>query len=223
MSTKKVVAHAFLDPARPFDRYHHYYARAKLATDPVYRGVLQALQGCEAPLLDVGCGIGLLLHAMRAAGRDLAYLGVDLDPRKIDTARDAMARAQLAGASFECGDAAAGLPPHAGSVAILDVMQFLPDHAAREALLAAAIARVRADGRLVIRTGLADGSTRAGITRVVDRLSNLWGWMRTGPDRYPEREWLQQRLADAGFLVRFSPLSGNTPFNNWLVVAQRNT
>ncbi len=217
----RAIARAFLDPARPFDRHHYYYARSKLATDPLYAGVLDALEGDREPLLDVGCGIGLLLHVLRAEGRDVAYRGIDLDARKIAQAQAALTRAGLRDAVFMLGDAATGLPAHAGSVAILDVFQFLPDAAARESLMADALARVAPGGRLVLRTGLADGSTRAGITRLVDWLSSRWGWMRSSPDRYPERAWLEARLQEAGFDARITSLSGRTPFNNWLVLATR--
>ncbi|MGY0504906.1 class I SAM-dependent methyltransferase [Luteimonas sp. e5] len=219
----RAMARAFLDPQRPFDRHHYYYARSKLATDPLYDGVLDALQGCDAPLLDIGCGIGLLLHALRAAGRDMPYHGTDLDPRKIAQARAGMARAGLENAQFSQGDAGAGLPAHSGSVALLDVLQFLPDDAARSELLKQIIARLAPGGRLVMRTGLADGSPRAGFTRLVDRLSALWGWMPIRPSRLPQRDWLEQALRDAGLQPEFTLWRGRTPFNNWLVVAERGT
>ena len=54
----RAIARAYLDPARPFDRHHYYYALSKLATDPLYDGVCDALRGRDLPVLDVGCGIG---------------------------------------------------------------------------------------------------------------------------------------------------------------------
>lgn len=217
----RAIARAFLDPARPFDRHHYYYALSKLATDPLYDGVCDALRGRSLPVLDIGCGIGLLLHRMRADGIASAYLGSDFDGRKIGQAEAARLRAGLADARFELGDATAALPAHTGDVCLLDVLQFLPDDASQEALLEAAIARVAPGGKLVLRTGLTDGSARAGLTLLVDRLSALWGWMRARPTRYPRLEELRERFQCHGLRAQFSPLHGNTPFNNYLVVAER--
>ena len=45
--------------------------------------------------------------------------------------------------------------------------------------------------------------------------------MQEVPKRYPTRAELESRLGAAGLRVDFRPLYGNTPFNNWLVVAER--
>lgn len=217
----RAIARAFLDPARPFDRHHYYYALSKLATDPLYDGVCDTLRGRSFPVLDVGCGIGLLAHRMRADGIASHYIGTDFDARKIKYAESGRQRSDLANARFEVGDAASGLPAHSGDVCILDVLQFLPDTASQDALLESVIARLAPGGKLIIRTGLTDGSARAGITVLVDRLSALWGWMRARPQRYPSLEELRMRFERHGLQSEFSPLHGNTPFNNWLVVAEK--
>jgi 2-polyprenyl-3-methyl-5-hydroxy-6-metoxy-1,4-benzoquinol methylase len=214
------IARAFL-PARWYgNRYHYYYSRAKLRSDPLYPGVVEALRGSRAPLLDLGCGIGLLSHALRVAGVDIAYRGVDNDAAKIAQAMQAAARAGLQEVAFEVIDLAQGLPAHSGSVAILDVLQFVPVDA-QDAVLDATISRIAEGGVLVIRTGLDDGSTRARTTRHIDAFSRALGWMNTGPKRYPDAEALRARLEAAGLRSTFTPLYGNTPFNNWRIVATR--
>lgn len=214
-------------------RWHYHYVRSKLATDPLFAGVAEALQGCEHPLLDLGCGIGLLAQYLDAGGRQLAYLGVDNDRGKVEQARAAAARGGLTHARFECVDLAEAIArldadgptpdsplAHSGSVAILDVLQFLPPQA-QAPLLRCAAACVAPGGRLVIRTGLAGSDWRARTTRAVDQLSRVLRWMNTGPKAYPERDALDALLGGAGLSVQFSPLWGGTPFNNWLVVAER--
>ena len=47
------IARAFLPVRWWGNRYDYYYTREKLASDPLYPGVLQALRGTEAPLLDL--------------------------------------------------------------------------------------------------------------------------------------------------------------------------
>lgn len=209
----RAVAAAFLP-----SRWHYHYARSKLASDPLYPGVVAALAGSRAAVLDLGCGIGLLAHVLARAGLELDYLGVDNDAGKIAQARAAAARAGLARARFETVDLAAGFPDHHGSVVLLDVLQFLPRQA-QSPLLVRAAGALADDGRLLIRTGLADGSWRSRVTRAIDVLSRWLRWMNAGPDRYPTRDGLAAELAALGLSARFSPLWGRTPFNNWLVLA----
>lgn len=216
------IAGAFR-PARWYgDRTHYYYARAKLRSDPLYPGILDALRGTDAPLLDLGCGIGLLAHALRNGGLDLPYLGVDIDARKIARARAAAANAGLRAVRFEHRDLSRGLPGHAGSVALLDVLQFVAP-AAQDAILDAAVAMLVPGAKLLIRTGLDDGSLRARTTRRIDAMSRALRWMNAGPQRYPEAEALRARFAAAGLATEFTPLYGRTPFNNWRIVATHPT
>jgi SAM-dependent methyltransferase len=216
----RAIARAFL-PASPWgNRWDHYYTRSKLGSDPLYPGVCDALRGTRAPLLDMGCGLGLLAHALRAQGLALPYRGVDNDAGKIARARAAATAAGLVDADFDVVDLARGYPAHAGSVAILDVLQFIPPDAQVRAL-DAAIAMLVPGSKLVIRTGLEDGSRRARVTRAVDVFSRVLGWMNAGPSRYPEAGALRSRLEAAGLRVEFTPLFSGTPFNNWRVVAER--
>ena len=43
--------------------------------------------------------------------------------------------------------------------------------------------------------------------------------MNAGPKRYPAADALRARFDAAGLHSEFTPLHGNTPFNNWRVVA----
>ncbi|MDH5824632.1 class I SAM-dependent methyltransferase [Luteimonas sp. RD2P54] len=214
------VARAFL-PAHPLgNRHDYYYTLFKLRSDPLYPGVLAALRGSRAPLLDLGCGLGLLAHALRRDGQALPYRGVDIDAAKIARAQRVAARSGLAETHFEVVDLARTTPAHRGSVAILDVLQYL-SHQAQHELLSTMAAMLTPGARLVIRTGLGDDSPRGRTTRVTDRLANLIGWMQERPRCYPTAAGLRAALEAAGLEPRFAPLYGNTPFNNWLVVAAR--
>jgi SAM-dependent methyltransferase len=215
-----VIARAFLPPYRVLNRWDYHYIRSKLSTDPLYPGVLGALRGSTAPLLDLGCGLGLLAHALRHDGQSMPYHGVDNDADKIARATAAADRTELASTRFAYVDLAHHLPEHAGSVAILDVLQYLPAPAQRH-LLENVIAMLTPGARLVIRTGLVDGSRRGLVSRIGDRAANLIGWMQSTPRCYPSAEDLRAILEGAGLQMAIEPLWGRTPFNNWLVVAQR--
>lgn len=214
------IANAFVEPRWPPRRYHYYYVRGKLASDPLYPGVVAALRGCDAPLLDLGCGIGLLAHALRADGQSTHYAGVDFDAGKIAIANAAATRAELTDVAFATCDLMRERPSHRGSVALLDVLQYLPGDV-QERVLDDAIAMLDHGSRLVIRSGLHDDGARSRTTGVVDRLANAIGWMRSAPVAYPTRDWFERKLADAGLAAEFRPLHGRTPFNNWLIVATR--
>lgn len=201
-------------------RSHYYYARIKLATDPLYTAVCAELADSDVPLLDLGCGIGLLAQTLRDAGFRAPYLGVDVDAVKIESARAAARRAGLADVRFESVDLAAGFPAHQGSVALLDIVQFLPP-AAQTELLDHAIAALSPGALLIMRTGLQREGWRLRFTRGVDRLARAVGWMNVGPQRYPRRETLEALFAARGLEANFQPLHGRLPFENWLIRARR--
>lgn len=214
------IARAFL-PSQPWgNRYDYYYTRAKLRTDPLYPGVLAALRGLSGPVLDLGCGLGLLAHALHADGQRRGYYGVDIDASKIERARRIARRTGLKDARFEVLDLGLRWPEHTGNVAILDLLQYLPDQV-QAGMLVHASRMLMPGNKLVIRSALGENSGRGHATRVTDLMAHLAGWMQEVPKRYPTRQSLESQLASAGLSARFSPLYGNTPFNNWLIVAQR--
>lgn len=214
------IARAFLPQRRFGNRGPYYYVREKLSADPLYGGIVAVLRDTRAPLLDLGCGMGLLAHTLRHAGVYLPYRGVDNDTRKIAHAAAAAATANLSHVQFDALDLAARLPEHRGSVALLDVLQFLAPEA-QERLLDATLAMLTPGACLVMRTGIDDGSWRARVTRRVDEFSRWVRWMNAAPTRYPARDALEQRFAAAGLETEFTPLFGRTPFNNWRIVARR--
>ncbi len=215
----QAIARAYLASGRPFDRWHANYARWKLAHDPLYPGVLPLLRDDPHPLLDLGCGIGLLAHVLRGAGATQPYEGVDFDAGKIARARDAAERRQLPDVSFDTVDLMRGVPAHRGSVSILDMLQYLPE-ALQANVVSGAIACLVPGAQLVIRTGLEDTSARSRITGITDRIGHRIGWMRSAPQRYPRREALAAALESAGLKVEWQPHLGRNLFNNWLVSAR---
>ena len=219
--TARHIARAFLPSSRLGSRWDYHYTRMKLASDPLYPGVADALRGTTAPLLDLGCGLGLLAHTLRAAGLSMPYRGVDVDARKTAKAAQVAAAAGLPDVAFETVDLTRAMPAHAGSVALLDVLQYVDD-TAQASIVDAAASMLARGGRLVIRTGLDDGSRRLRVTHAADAFGRMVGWMYSRPRRYPSEAMLRARLEAAGLQCEFMPLYGDTPFNNWRIVAQRN-
>jgi SAM-dependent methyltransferase len=167
----------------PFLRH---YSRWKTRLDPAYPAVARALANAPAePLLDLGCGAGLLAFYLRLPGYHGPVRALDLDPRKIDAATRASRSlpgqflfAQSDLAHWRAGD-------HAGHVCLIDVLQYQPpDGLAR--LLGEAASCLRAPAhRLVIHSGLADASWRSRVSALGDRFATWTGWMATAPGANP--------------------------------------
>ena len=200
--------------------------------DPLYGGVCAALRGATGPVLDLGCGIGLLAHALRGQGSTLEYVGVDSDSGKVATARASMERTPfhaplvadpsnaVGRVTFRVCDLAYDFPPWHGNVVLLDLLQYLPP-ARQWPLLDAVASCLWPDSRLIIRTGLHSAGWRSRVTRLADRLGHAARWMNTAPRRYPRREELLRFLASRGLSHRIEPMRGGMPFDNWLIVASR--
>lgn len=194
--------------------------RGKLRHDPAFAAIsaLVCEAGATLPVLDLGCGMGLLGQWLREHGYRGGYLGIDHDSRKLAAGR-AAARGRQPAIELRAGDLAT-LPPWHGHVVLLDVLHYL-DHDAQSALLAAAADRLADDGLLLIRGVLRDRSWRCRVTLAAEHLLAFAGWMRTAARHVPTRAGLEAALLGAGLRVTARPLWGHTPFNSWLLVAHR--
>lgn len=199
--------------------WNRNYVATKLRTDPVYTALAENLRGSDLPLLDLGCGLGLLTLFLRAEGFRIPIHGLDYDFRKIETAQYVVTQSATSDVTFAHCDVRAGLPPHHGDVSILDILQFFTPTEQEELLIRAA-SRVALGGKLIIRSGLRDPSWRFKITVLGDLLARLTFWMKAAPTHYPTGSDFQRILAPFG-VVSITPLWGNTPFNNYLIVLTR--
>jgi len=195
------------------------YVRGKLAGDPVYAATATLVAGTALPLLDIGCGIGLLGLYLHALGHARPYLGVDHDARKIAAGQQAVQRAGL-GALMNLRHAdVAELPPMYGHVALLDVLHYLPAER-QPTLLQEAARHLAPDGCLIIRNVLREPNWRFHATRVEEFFLRTSGWIPGGAQHYPSAGELRAPLQDAGLHVHIEPLRGRTPFNSYLIVAR---
>ncbi len=202
-------------------RWDRNYVAAKLRTDPLYTTLTENLRGQELPLLDIGCGLGLLAFFLRAEGIHVPLHGLDYDPRKIESARRGAILSQARELAFSHHDVRSGLPAHQGNVSILDILQFFTP-AEQETLLKLAASRVAPGGMLIIRSGLRDATWRFKITVLGDWLAKATLWMKAAPTHYPTADDFQKILSPFGS-VEISPLWGGTPFNNHLIILRCST
>ncbi|MCW8807744.1 MAG: class I SAM-dependent methyltransferase [Rhodanobacter sp.] len=195
------------------------YVTGKLAGDPVYAATAAIVTNRALPLLDIGCGIGLLGHYLDAQGFTQPYLGLDHDARKIRAGRLAAQRAGLdARMTLSHADVDL-LPAMAGHVALLDVLHYLSAERQR-ALLNAAVRHLAPHGSLIIRNVLREPNWRFHATRAEEFLLRVSGWIPGGAQHYPSADELRAPLENAGLEVRMEPLWGRTPFNSYLIVAR---
>ncbi len=206
--------------AKSFDsKWQRHYVASKLRTDPVYQAITPLLAESPLPVLDIGCGLGLLALHLRASGVTAPILGVDYDAPKIASAKRVAAKLGVTDVEFRASDVQGGLPEHQGNVCLLDVLQFLTPED-QQALLTEAARRVPAGGLFIIRSGLRDDSLRFKITVAGDLLAKATFWMKAAPTHYPVREDFARILSPFG-KVEITPLWGNTPFNNHLITLCR--
>jgi SAM-dependent methyltransferase len=220
------------DRYRGSGRFAWHFARGKLGRDPVFRALLQsAAVPPQARVLDIGCGQGLLASllaacdAMAAANRwpdpwgaapaHTRYTGIDLMPR--DIARAQQALATLAPApTLVCGDMRTTPFPPCDVVVVLDVLHYV-DIAAQDDVLARIRTALRPGGRLLLRVG--DASQRWGFaaSQWVDRIVTSVRGHRAPPTYGRTLGQWRAALQALGFAVQALPMSRGTPFANVLL------
>ncbi|MFC4762462.1 class I SAM-dependent methyltransferase [Dyella koreensis] len=212
-----------LSRQRIADLYDGYiqrsYVRGKLASDPVYAATAEAINGSALPLLDIGCGIGLLGLYLHTQGALPQYLGLDHDERKIEAGMIAVRRAGLEQVMELRQADAEAMPPIQGHVALLDMLHYL-SRDAQQSLLARSVQHLAPNGVLVIRSVLRDSSWRFHATRAEEVWLRLSRRIRGGAQHFPCAEELRKPLEAAGLTVTTAPLFGFTPFNSYLMVAR---
>jgi len=191
------------------------YVRWKVRFDPIYEGVLAPLRDTTKPILDLGCGVGILSFFLREHGIASPILGIDFDERKIAQAKKAATRSR--DIAFEVGDARAPLPD-GYNVVVLDLLHYF-DSASQQRILENVAHAVPPGGIVVIRQGLRDGSWRYRFTAIVDAIGRAIRWMRAEALNYPTRDEVTRAFAD--FDIAITPLWGGTPYNNYLFVLSR--
>ncbi|MBN8728617.1 MAG: class I SAM-dependent methyltransferase [Xanthomonadales bacterium] len=198
-------------------RLHRGYARNKLRLDPAYAAVAERIAASAQPLLDVGCGLGLLGFYLREKGYAGDYLGIDFDARKVD-AGNAAAQGHDPRMRLVATEAAS-LPEFSGHVALIDVLHYMPK-VAQQQLLRDAAARVAPGALIIIRNVLREPGWRFRATVLEEHLIHAVRWIGTPAQHYPDRGEIEAPLRAAGLAVEMQPLWGRTPFNSYLIVAR---
>ncbi|MEZ0386637.1 MAG: class I SAM-dependent methyltransferase, partial [Verrucomicrobium sp.] len=199
--------------------FHRHFAYWKVRMDPLYWGVGETLKSSRLPVLDVGCGSGLLCFYLLERGVKAPLHGMDFDAGKIDAAQQAAAHPHdnaSAGTdpspTFHLGDVRQPWPDVKGHVCLLDVLQYLP-HGEQRHVLETAAAQVAGGGLLVVRSGIRENNWRYRFTLFIDRLMNRLRLMKSPPVFYPDKKDLEGALVRVGLTLKSAtPLHQGTPF-----------
>ncbi|MFZ2492339.1 MAG: class I SAM-dependent methyltransferase [Thermoanaerobaculia bacterium] len=199
--------------ARRFDsRFLRGYVVAKLIIDPMYEAVLARVAGSPAPIVDVGCGIGLVGLFLREHGVGVPVTGVDFDRRKVEAGRKAVA--QYPDVELRVGDARDPLP-RTGTVLLLDVLHYFSGDEQRAILRNAAVA---ADA-VIVRDAIRDSSWRYRATALTETFARAVFWLKAERLNFLSLEEIAESFV--GFEVETIPMYGRTPFNNYMLVFRR--
>ena len=227
------TAAAAAAPYRAAGRFAWHFARAKLARDPVFAGMLRlGLIPGSARIADLGCGQGLLAAWLLAAAarfdagdwprawpsppRDTRLHGIELMPRDVARARHALGDK----AEIHQGDIRDAHFGTVDAVVILDVLHYF-DAGAQDALLHRVYASLPPAGVLLLRVGNAAAGWRFRFGNWVDRTAARLRGHRAAPVHGRTLpEWLRA-LGALGFSTEAVPMSEGTLFANVLLVARK--
>lgn len=201
---------------RGLGRFDHGFVRGKLRGDPVYRAVaLGGLLPETGVLLDLGCGKGILLAALRETGSGLRLVGIESGPTA-EIARRALGdeaeivRADLRDVSLPACDAAT----------ILDVLHYL-DRPAQARLIDRVACALLPAGVLLVREADAGAGARFWSVRLSERLLSCLRGRPFQTLQYRSKEEWGALLRAADLEVESRPMGEGTPYANVLLVARK--
>jgi SAM-dependent methyltransferase len=223
-----IVDAATLPYART-SRFAYHFARGKLRYDPVYRAILEnGPLPNEGRLIDLGCGLGILLALLSEARnrhhmenesplpQTLKFYGVELLSWKVAAARQALGGR----ATIQQGDIRTFKLPDCSAAILLDVLFYL-NAEEQQQILQRIASILQPGGILLLREADAAGGLRHYITNLAEHICCLWrgqGWPAL---HYRSKaEWIAL-LEESGFSVESLPMSQGTPFSNILFRATR--
>jgi 2-polyprenyl-3-methyl-5-hydroxy-6-metoxy-1,4-benzoquinol methylase len=204
--------------ARFDERWLRIYAGRKLRSDPIFPAAYEMFRASPEPLVDVGCGVGLLAFYLRERNFLRPISGLDSDGRKIERA-NAVRQGVYHDLQFLKQDVTNPIA-QTGNIVLFDLLHYLlPDEQSR--LLERLAERVAPGGMLVIRDCPRDGNARFWLTHLAERFAQRTSWNMKAVLHFPARERIFAAFDEAQFSRTVEPLWGRTPFNNHLFIFRR--
>ena len=195
------------------------YVRGKLRNDRIYSAAYDLLGRSAEPILDVGCGLGLLAFYLRERACTQPILGLDLDARKIRYGATIAAR-HYRDVELRFHNIEAELPDFRGNIALFDVLHYLRPRI-QTALLSRLAERVAPGGFLIIRDSLRERRARYWITWLAEKFAQAISWNIDGVLHFPSRSGIDGGFDKKDFDRQSRPLWGASPFNNYIFIFRR--
>lgn len=160
-------------PRRPFGWYRgaprsaRLHVRVRWATSPI--GRIEELLPETGAILDWGCGHGLLdvWAAARAPGRSV--VGVDIDARKVATARLASEAAGVGGRTWFTLVPPDALPEGRWDAIVLDDVAYLLEPTQLDALLRRCCRLLLPGGRVIVKDAMGDTGWKQRLSAVQEQ------------------------------------------------------
>jgi 2-polyprenyl-3-methyl-5-hydroxy-6-metoxy-1,4-benzoquinol methylase len=200
-------------------RWLRHYVRGKLRNDQIYPAAYELMRASENPILDVGCGVGLLGFYLRERACRHPVLGLDVDARKIRYGSEIAAK-QYEDIELRWHDVREPLPVFAGNIALFDVLHYLP-RAAQRALLSNLAGCVAPGGVLIIRDCPREPRPRYWMTLIAEKFAQAISWNLRTSLHFPTRENINDVFSANEFERESRPLWGTSPFNNHIFIFRR--
>ncbi len=195
------------------------YAGRKLRSDPVFPAAFTLLEHSREPLIDVGCGVGLLGFYLRERNFQQPIIGLDRDGRKIARGRAVARASSYSDLEFLEQNACENLA-HRGNLVLFDVLHYLSPNEQKLLLLRLA-QQVVPGGLLLLRDCPRDDNARFRCTYAAERFAQLITWNMRTPLYFPTRDEIAAAFPPNEFEQTVAPLWGRTPFNNHLFIFRR--
>ena len=192
------------------------YVKSKLRRDPIFPAAYELLRCSDQPILDIGCGVGLLAFYLRERGCRQSITGLDVDARKIRRAKDAAA-GRYRDVSFQERDVQGPIVEFRGDVALFDVLHYLP-LGEQTSLLSRLAQSIAPEGLLIIRDCPRDGSFRFWTTWLAEKSAQAVSWNLNAPLHFPTRTEISDVFSETKFAREIRPLWGASPFNNHIFI-----
>jgi 2-polyprenyl-3-methyl-5-hydroxy-6-metoxy-1,4-benzoquinol methylase len=200
-------------------RWLRNYVRGKLRRDDIYSTAYELLRGSAEPILDVGCGVGLLAFYLRERGGRQPVVGLDADARKIRYGTGITER-NYHDVDLRFHDVEQTMPDFCGNVALFDVLHYLSP-AKQAALLNHLSGCVGPGGVLIIRDCPREPRPRYWLTLLAEKFAQAIFWNRGGSLHFPSRAGIEAAFSASEFERETRPLWGASPFNNHIFIFRR--
>jgi 2-polyprenyl-3-methyl-5-hydroxy-6-metoxy-1,4-benzoquinol methylase len=195
------------------------YVRGKLRRDRIYQAAYDLMANSAEPILDVGCGVGLLAFYLRERACRQPVIGLDLDARKIGYGAE-IASNRYPDVDLRFHDVGKTVPNFSGNVVLFDVLHYLPP-AAQRALLIRLARSVAPGGFLIIRDCPREPRLRYCMTWMAEKLAQAISWNIHSALHFPSRDSIDDAFEAEEFERESRPLWGASPFNNYLFIFRR--